>query len=73
MKNDLTFEDGHWFEQDDLDNLKKDKVIFEYTNYTYGCCTSSGTAISLLPNKTPFLEVPNSLLKRIGVFTEKEG
>ncbi len=51
----VTKEECPWLNKD----LKKGKVVYKYTGYTYGCI-GRGVAVSDKPGKTPFYEVPHS-------------
>lgn len=34
--------------------------VYEYEGCTYGCITPNGIAITIIPDKTPFYEIPLS-------------
>jgi len=43
----------YWLNND----IPEGTELYEYTEHTYGCI-GDGIACSMLPNKTPFFEVP---------------
>lgn len=52
----LTPKECHWLSKP----IEKGTVMYAYTGCTYGCCSSSGTALTLDPKGgTPFTEIPN--------------
>ena len=46
-------------------DLPKGSIVFEYGGCTYGCISSNGIAVTLKPDKTPFFEVPKTLLDEV--------
>ncbi len=54
-------EDFHW----NPPNLSGGQVVYEYTGYTYGCISPTGIAVTLVPDETPFFELPRHLLTEI--------
>jgi hypothetical protein len=61
LNRDIPKSECDWLPRD----FKKDEIIFEYTGYTYGCCSRTGTACTILANETPFLEFPNDALEKV--------
>ncbi len=45
--------------------LKVGQILYEYGDCTYGCVSFMGIAVTKLPNKIPFFEVPASHIKLI--------
>lgn len=46
-------------------DLPKGTELCLYIGHTYGIITSEGVAMSLVGQKTPFFEVPHTILKEI--------
>jgi hypothetical protein len=40
-------------------------IFYEYTGCTYGCISRDGVAVTLIPDATPFFEVPKDSVKEI--------
>lgn len=44
-------------------DIAKNTTLFKYINYTYGCISPEGVAISFEHNKEPFYEVPKNAIR----------
>ena len=55
LNKDLKKKDYPWLSK----SLKKGKVVYKYSKYTYGCISKNGVAVSDEHDKEPFYEVPN--------------
>ena len=58
---DVTIEECPWLDREFLN----DEVVFEYTDYTYGCISPDGIACCLEAGKEPFFELPADALEII--------
>lgn len=59
VNRDITKKECPW-----LDNtIEKTSLVWEYTGHTYGCISSTGTAVTLEMNTTPFFELPTNCLE----------
>lgn len=58
LNKDVTKKECPWLDKD----LKKGKVVYEYTGYTYGVIGRMGVAVSDQSGKGPFYEVPCSAI-----------
>lgn len=54
----ITKADHPWLEND----IERGKLVYLYRDYTYGCISPSGTAVSLKWREDPFFEVPTDAL-----------
>jgi len=53
LTRDVTTKECHWLDND----LKKGDMVYEYTNYTYGCISPNGKAFCD-ETGSPFFELP---------------
>jgi hypothetical protein len=43
--------------------FKKDEIVYQYYGPTYGCCKDN--AYTLIPNTTPFFELPSNSVQEV--------
>ena len=55
----VTKKECDWLEKD----FEIGDIVYEYTGYTYGCISHRGTAFTIIPDETPFFELPNDSVK----------
>ena len=55
---DVTVEECPWLEK----TVYTGHYVWEYLNYTYGCITDTGIAVSEQHGRTPFYELPKDAL-----------
>jgi hypothetical protein len=60
VKRNVTALECGWLER----TVKKDEIVYGYEGCTYGCI-SDGVPVTVLPNKTPFFELPENSLEPI--------
>lgn len=59
VSRDVTRAECSWLDAD----VQAGKVVFEYQGCTYGCISPAGRAVSLVPDTTPFFELPIDALE----------
>lgn len=52
----LTPAEFHWLHK----VVKKGTVVYRYRDCTYGAISTTGVAVTLKPDQTPFFEVPGT-------------
>jgi len=60
LNRDITPNECFWLDRD----ISKGTEVIKYTNYTYGCISQSGIAVSLSKD-SPFFELPLDCLDEI--------
>ena len=60
LNRDVDMGECHWLERD----YKEGELVFDYTGYTYGCCTDSGVPVSEIEDASPFFELPADAVDR---------
>ena len=58
---DVTTDECPWLDRDFLVG----EVVYPYHGNTYGCITFNGVAVTEVPDKTPFLEIPEDALELV--------
>lgn len=58
---DVTKTECPWLDED----IKKGQEVFRYKNYTYGCISPSGIAVTIMDGVEPFFELPREAVKEI--------
>jgi len=44
--------------------IRKGTRVYHYADHTYGCISSEGLAVTLIPYELPFFEVPRNALRK---------
>ncbi|MEK6860497.1 MAG: hypothetical protein AABY07_00870 [Nanoarchaeota archaeon] len=60
---DITQEECFWTMENEIQFLQKGMIVHKYSGHTYGCVSPTGTAVTVIKDTCPFIEVPTNALK----------
>ena len=61
LTRDVTIDECSWLS----DNFKKGDIVYYYSGFTYGCCSSRGLPFTMEDGKTPFFELPKDSVEKL--------
>jgi len=61
LSRDVTIDECNWLSR----NFKKGDIVYYFSGFTYGCCSSAGLPFTIEDGETPFFELPKDSVEKL--------